>query len=80
MATKFYQCRHCAITIKKDSTPSTSGCSAPKQSFHSWTKLGEIGENNYSCKKCGKVVQTKSTPTTSNCPDPNSNFHSWTKI
>jgi hypothetical protein len=76
MALKFFQCKNCGIAIKKDSTPSTSGCSV--KTFHTWSKLGDVGDTNYSCKKCGTAVQTKSTPSTSGCPQ--ATFHSWSKL
>ena len=76
MALKWFQCKNCGITIKKDSTPNSSGCSV--KTFHNWTRLGEMGETNYSCKKCGTVVQTKSTPSSSGCP--NATFHSWSRL
>lgn len=76
MALKYYQCKNCAITIKKDATPSASGCSV--KTFHSWTKLGDVGDTNYSCRKGGTVVETKSTPSTSGCPQATS--HSWSKL
>ena len=76
MALKWYQCKNCAITIKKDSTPSISGSSV--KTYHSWSKLGEVGYTNYSCKKCGTVVQTKSTPSTSMCPQ--APYYFWSKL
>lgn len=76
MALKFYQCKNCGVAIKKDATPCSSGCSV--KTYHSWSKLGEVGESNYSCKKCGTVVQTKSTPSTSGCPQ--ATFHAWSKL
>lgn len=76
MALKFFQCKNCGIAIKKDSTPSSSGCSV--KSSHSWSRLGEVGDTNYSCRKCGTVVQTKSTPSTSGCPQASS--HSWSRL
>lgn len=76
MAINWYQCRKCDTLIKKDSTPSTSGCT--KASFHSWTKLGEIGDINYQCRKCGITIQCKSTPSTSGCSA--ASFHSWQKL
>lgn len=76
MSLSWYQCQHCSTAIKKDSTPNGTGCSA--KTFHSWTKLGEVGDANYSCKKCGTTIQTKSTPISSGCPD--ATFHSWTKL
>ena len=75
MALNWYNCKNCGTAIKKDSTPSSSGCS--KSSFHNWYKLGEVGDTNYSCKNCGLMVQTKSTPSTSGCT--NSSFHNWFK-
>ena len=76
MALKWYQCKNCAMAIKKDSTPSTSGCSV--KSSHTWSRLGEVGDTNYSCKKCGTLVQTKSTPSTLGCPQASS--HSLRKL
>jgi predicted Zn-ribbon and HTH transcriptional regulator len=76
MALSWYQCKNCGTSVKKDSQPNSSGCS--KQSSHSWTKLGEVGDTNYSCKKCGTTVQTKSSPNSSGCPE--SSSHSWTKL
>lgn len=76
MSLKFYQCKNCAITIKKDSIPSASGCWV--KTYHSWSKLGDFGDTNYSCKKCGTVVQTKSTPSSSGCPQ--ATYHSWSKL
>lgn len=76
MALSWYQCKKCAAAIKKDGSPNTSGCS--KASYHTWTKLGEVGDTNYSCKKCGTTIQTKSTPQTSGCPE--ASYHTWTKL
>ena len=76
MAISWYQCKHCETLIKKDSSPNNSGCS--KSSYHSWTKLAEIGDINYNCKHCGATVQAKSTPSNSGCPS--SSYHSWTKL
>lgn len=76
MSVKWFQCKNCAISIKKDSTPSTFGCSV--KTFHSWSKLGDVGDTNYSCKKCGTVVQTKSTPSTYGCLQ--ANLYSWSKL
>lgn len=76
MSLSAYQCKHCGILIKKDLTPSTSGCSV--KPIHAWSKLGEVGDTNYSCKKCGTTVQTKSTPSTSGCLD--APVHFWTKL
>lgn len=67
MAFKWFQCKNCAITIKKDSTHRASGCST--KTYHNWSKLGDLGDTNYSFKKCGTVVQTKSIPSTSGCPE-----------
>jgi len=76
MGLSWYQCKSCSTTIKKDSTPNNSGC--PSKVFHTWTKLGDVGETNYQCKKCGTTVQTKSTPSNSGCNG--APFHSWTKL
>jgi len=76
VALNWYQCKNCGTVIKKDSTPNSSGCSA--KTFHTWTKLGEVGEVNYNCKKCGTTAQTKSTPNSSGCPS--ATFHTWTKL
>jgi len=76
MATKNYQCKHCATLVQKDSTPTASGC--PSAAFHRWRDLGEVGPTAYLCKHCGAKVNAKSTPNTSDCPS--STFHSWTKL
>jgi len=76
MAINWYQCRYCGTAIKKDSSPSNSGC--PDHSFHSWTKLAEAGDVNYGCRHCGTTIQAKSSPSTSGCPS--HSFHSWTKL
>jgi hypothetical protein len=76
MALSWYQCKNCGACIKKDSNPNSAGCSA--KNSHSWSKLGEVGENNYSCKKCGTTVQTKSSPMPGGCP--NATSHSWSKL
>ena len=76
MALNWYQCKNCGTAIKKDSNPSSSGCSA--KTFHSWTILAEVGDTNYSCKKCGTTIQAKSSPSSSGCPS--ATFHSWTKL
>ena len=76
MSIYWYQCKNCETLIKKDSSPNTSNC--PEASFHSWTKLAEVGELNYTCKHCGTTLQAKSMPNTSNCP--RHSFHSWTKL
>jgi DNA-directed RNA polymerase subunit RPC12/RpoP len=76
MALSWYQCKHCEALIKKDSSPSSSGC--PKSSFHSWTKLADVGDTNYQCKKCGATIQAKSSPSSSNCPQ--ASFHQWNKL
>ena len=76
MATYTFQCKHCSITVKKDTTPNVSGCSA--KPAHAWTKLAEVGDNTYSCKKCGTVITAKAAPTVSNCPS--APAHAWTKL
>jgi hypothetical protein len=76
MALTWFQCKHCATSIKKDTSPSLSGCSA--NSSHTWIRLGEVGDTNFSCKRCGTTIQTKSTPSISGCP--NSSSHSWTRL
>lgn len=70
-----YCCSKCGNAIRKDSSPSSSGCS--RASFHDWRKLGEVGDTNYSCKKCGLMVQTKSSPSSSGCTE--ASFHDWRK-
>ena len=79
MAINWYQCNRCDTLIKKDSTPSTSGCSKAGNHCHSWTKLGEIGDINYQCVKCGTTIQCRSTPSTSGCSSSN-HCHSWQKL
>jgi len=76
MSVNWYQCKKCEALIKKDSSPSNSGC--PKGSFHDWHKLGEIGDINFQCKKCGALIQAKSSPSNSGCPA--SSFHDWKKL
>ncbi|WP_374549407.1 hypothetical protein [Flavobacterium sp.] len=76
MALNWYQCKNCETTVKKDSTPSSLGCSV--KSTHSWTKLAEVGDTNYSCKKCGTTIQAKSSPSSLGCPS--SSTHSWNKL
>lgn len=76
MALKWYCCKNCGTAIKKDSSPSSSGC--PSKSFHSWTTLAEVGDTNYQCRYCGLTVQTKNSPSSSGCSS--STFHSWTRM
>ncbi len=76
MGLNWYQCKNCETTIKKDSSPSRSGCS--KKIFHDWMKLAEVGDTNYSCKKCGTTIQVKSSPSRAGCP--NATFHDWRKL
>ncbi len=76
MSMYIWQCKKCAITIGKDSQPNTSNC--PKDTFHQWQRLGEIGPTNYLCDKCSTKVQTKTQPDTSGCPA--GAFHHWTKM
>jgi len=76
MSVYVYQCTKCGIVTKKDTTPTSMGCSdAP---FHKWNKLGEAGTTDYVCKDCGLQVQTKATPTSMGCRG--ANFHHWTKL
>ena len=49
MALYWFQCKKCVTLIKKDSSPSSSGC--PKGSLHDWHKLAEVGDTNFQCKK-----------------------------
>ena len=76
MSTYWYQCKNCSTLIKKDSSPSISGC--PKGSSHDWKKLAEIGDTNYQCKNCGTLIQAKSSPSISGCPSGSS--HNWKKL
>lgn len=76
MALSWYQCKYCGTTIKKDSSPNTSGCTS--KSFHSWVKLADVGNTNYQCKKCGTLIQANSSPNTSGCTE--ASFHSWVKL
>jgi len=76
MALSWYQCKHCGNAIKKDSSPSTSGCS--ESSYHSWTRLAEVGDVNYGCRHCGTTIQAKSSPSTTGCPS--GSYHSWNRL
>jgi RNA polymerase subunit RPABC4/transcription elongation factor Spt4 len=73
MSLTWYCCKNCGQAIKKDSSPSSSGCS--KSSSHDWYELGEVGDKNYSCKNCGLMIQTKSSPSSSGCSK--SSSHDW---
>jgi DNA-directed RNA polymerase subunit RPC12/RpoP len=77
MSLSWYQCRKCSATLKKDSSPNSSGC--PEGSNHDWRRLAEVGDTNYQCKRCGTLIQTKSTPSSSGCPDGNNN-HDWRRL
>ena len=76
MAIYWFQCKKCEALIKKDSSPSSSGC--PKGSYHDWHKLAEVGDTNYQCKKCGATIQAKSSPSSSGCPS--ASYHDWKKL
>lgn len=76
MSLKWYSCNYCGTSIKKESSPSSSGC--PKHSSHNWHNLGEVGDINYQCKNCGIVVQTKSSPSSYGCSS--SSSHNWTRM
>ena len=80
MALDWYSCRKCNTLLKQDKTPSSSNCSAPKNSAHSWQKLAEVGNTNYRCRKCGMLLQAKTTPSSSNCSAPKNSAHSWQKM
>lgn len=73
---QWYICKKCGTCIKKDRTPSASGC--PSDTFHLWTKTAEVGETAYCCKCCGITIYAKFQPSASGCP--NETFHSWTKL
>ena len=77
---KNYQCRKCGTAIQSGSTPSSSGCPSGNAVMHSWTNLGETGNNNYQCKKCGTVLQSERTPSSSGCPSGSAAMHTWNKI
>jgi len=76
MAIYWFSCKKCGNAIKKDSSPSNSGCS--KASSHDWYRLAEIGDVNYSCKKCGLIIQTKIYPSNSGCSAASS--HDWYRL
>lgn len=71
----WYQCKHCAASIKKDSEPSSNGCS--RSLHHSWTQLAEVGQHKYHCKNCGVTIHAKTDPTDHGCPQ--SALHRWEK-
>jgi len=75
MALKWYCCKNCGNTTKREGSPGQNGCSA--SSAHTWFLLGEVGDTNYSCKNCGLVVKTKNVPARSGCK--NSSSHDWLK-
>lgn len=76
MALRNYLCSKCGTPVKKDSSPTTTGC--PEGGGHSWHNLGDVGDNSYQCKKCSVVINAKSNPTLSGCPDGGN--HSWHKL
>ena len=71
----WFQCKHCAASIKNDVEPGTNGCS--KSLHHLWTNLGEVGQHKYHCKNCGVTVHTKVAPNDHGCPE--SSLHRWEK-
>jgi predicted Zn-ribbon and HTH transcriptional regulator len=76
MTLNWFQCKKCAMLIKKDSLPNPSAC--PKGNLHYWHKLAEVGETNYQCRKCGATIQAKSSPSSFACP--NGSLHDWRKL
>ena len=70
-----YQCAKCGIHITSNQAPSALNC--PKGN-HSWTDLGEVGEDNYQCAKCGLVIKSKGLPSSLYCP--NGGNHQWSKL
>ncbi|ALJ00686.1 SH3 domain-containing protein [Rufibacter tibetensis] len=71
-----YGCSECGVFIKKDTRPSSWGCSSGKS--HRWNKLGETGDDAYSCSSCGGVVYSSSRPSSWGCSSGNS--HRWAKL
>lgn len=72
----WFQCQHCAATIKNDVEPSSHGCT--KSKTHLWFNLGEVGQHKYHCKNCGTTVHTKMDPTDHGCPK--ATLHRWVRI
>lgn len=71
----WFQCKHCAASIKNDAEPSSNGCS--KSLHHHWTNLGEVGQHKYHCKNCNVTINTKLEPNDHGCPS--STLHRWEK-
>lgn len=72
----WYHCKNCNIKIETEKQPTSLNCSS--STFHSWTNLGEVGNQAYSCKNCGTTVYTTKQPTSLNCS--RETFHKWTKL
>jgi len=69
----WFQCKHCAASIKNDTEPSANGCS--RSLHHHWTKLGEVGQHKFHCKNCNVTINTKMDPSDHGCPS--STLHRW---
>lgn len=73
---KNFQCKKCETLLRSKCIPSVFNC--PSGGHHTWTDLGEVGENAYQCKKCSTLVRSKSTPSSFNCPS--DGMHDWHKL
>lgn len=72
----WYQCKHCGLTIRKESPPKSTECS--KAVSHLWTQLGEVGTKKYLCKNCNTLVDTRTEPVLENCMQ--ADTHNWEQL
>lgn len=73
---KNYSCKKCKTHLTSNSRPAVFNC--PGGGHHSWTDLGEVGNDNYQCGKCGLLVKSKNRPSAFDCVS--GGHHQWTKL
>ncbi|WP_281614919.1 hypothetical protein [Flammeovirga sp. SubArs3] len=74
---RWFQCKYCAIIVRKSSYPVRTECPNKEGERHYWKNLGEVGEIYYKCDSCGTVLQTKSKPLSGICIKQDGNYHKW---
>ena len=72
----WYQCKHCWVTVRRESAPISEGCfNAPD---HDWFELAEFGKTRYLCKKCSTLLNVRTEPAMAHCKG--GEMHVWEKL
>jgi hypothetical protein len=72
----WYQCKHCWVTVRRESAPISQGCfNAPD---HDWFELAEYGKTRYLCKKCSTLLNVRAEPAIAPCKG--GEMHVWKKL